>query len=279
MTISLPVVLGVLAAVFAAAVALGLLIHRAGSRQISEGHGSPLGSEGMSGALGFVGGAAAFLLGVLMLASVDHYNATKATAGDEALAYAAAFDSTAGLASPDAAKIQRDLICLMRSVATNSWTAAEIHDLTGSDNSHSWRKRAFNDANATEPKTKVQENSLAILQDELINASKTGQQRLLAAESDLPLALWILVYVSIFVLTVILTSLLRAHASRLYAVAALTAVLILSAAMLWTLTAFAEPFSRDGVYIAPRALDAVMVRMQGTYPDANWGPCEVLADN
>lgn len=279
MNISLPFVLGVLLVVFAAAVALGLAIHRVGVKHAGDGQDSPLGKEGMGGAVGFIGGAAAFLLGVLMLASIDHYNATKAAAGDEALAYSAAFDSTAGLPPADAAQIQRDLICLMRSVATNSWTAAEINDLTGSDNSHSWRRRAFDDANAVQPRTKVQENSLGILQDELINASKTGQKRLLAAESDLPLPLWILVYVSIFVLTVILTSLLRAHASQVNAIAALTAVLVLSIAMLWTLTAFAEPFARDGVYISPRAINAVMVRMQGTYPNANWGQCEVLANN
>jgi hypothetical protein len=50
--------------------------------------------------------------------------------------------------------------------------------------------------------------------------------------------------------------------------------------MLWTLTTFDEPFNQgDGVYISPRALNAVMVRLQATYPGADWSPCENLADS
>ena len=276
----LPFVLGTLAVVFTGAILLGAFIHRAHLRRVrSDGPDQHFGGDGMSGAVGFVGGAAAFLLGVLMLASLDHYNTTKAIVADEALAYSAAFDSTEGLARGDQPNIQRDLVCLMRSVATYSWAAAQSATLTGSPNTHAWRRRATGHANAVIPQTKGQEDSLNTLQSELINASKSGQQRLLAADSDLPLALWVLVFVSIFVLTTGLTTLLLSHPSRTLAIAGLASVLALSTAMLWTLTTFDEPFNQgDGVYISPRALNAVMVRLQGTYPSADWGPCEMLAD-
>ena len=279
MNITLSLVLVSMAVVFTAAVGLGLLLHRKQGRG-AEGTDSDesLGADGMAGAVGFIGGAAAFLLSVLMLASLDHYNATKAIVGSEALAYSAAFESTDGLAPPDQPKVQRDLICLMRSVATNSWAAAEAEDLSGSDNTHAWRRRASADANAAVPQTKAQEDSLQDLKGELISASDNGQQRLLAAEADLPLALWILVFISIFALITLLTALLRAHPNRTFAVAAFSAVLIVSAAMMWTLTTFDQPFDQgDGVYISPRALNAVMVRLQDTYPGADWGPCEMLA--
>lgn len=279
MNITLSLVIGCLLFVFTAAVIAGALIHRLQLRRSRADPEQTLGGEGMSAAVGFVGGAAAFLLGVLMLASVDHYNETKTIVADEALAYSAAFDSTAGLSHPDQTRIQRDLICLMRSVATNSWAAAEGQDLTGSDNTHTWRERAFADTSAALPTTKVQENSVAQVQAALIDASKAGQQRLLGSESDLPVPLWLLVAVSIFVLTAALTALLLNHPSRLNAVIALASVLIVTMAMLWTLTAFSEPFARDGVYIPPRAVNAVMVRMQKSYPNADWGPCEILADN
>ena len=124
----------------------------------------------------------------------------------------------------------------------------------------------------------MQENSLGNLQSELVNASKSGQERLLAADSNLPAALWILVYISIFVLTLSLTLLLRPY--PVLATTTLGAILILSTAMVWVLTAFAEPFSKDdGVYISPRALNAVMVRLQGTYPGPAWEPCEQLANS
>ncbi len=270
-------VLAYLAVVFAAGIGAGLLIYRMHSRRARAGDSS--GSDGMSGSVGFIGGAAAFLLSVLMLASLDHYNATKGIVVDEALALSAAFDSTDGLAPADQATMQRDLACLMRSVATNSWTAAENADLSGSDNTHAWRLRASVDADRVEPKTKAQENSLSILQSELINANKSGQQRLLAADADLPVSLWILVFLSIFVLTAILTALLRPHPSRTLAVTALGAVVVVSNAMVLALNAFDQPFDRgDGVYISPRAINAVMVRMEDTYPGGAWAPCEELAD-
>lgn len=272
-----PLALGILVAVFATAVGLGFVIHRSEvNRGIIDNRDRRLVGDGMNGALGFLGGSAAFLLGVLMLTSVDHYNATDDIVTAEALSYSAAFDATAGLADPDKAKVQRDLVCLMRSVTTNSWAATESEDLTGSENTHAWRARAINDADTIEPKTKVQENSVETLQSELINASRTGQERLLAAESDLPVAMWALVYISIFVLAFVLTVLLRPYPTL--AVTTLSAILLLSGAMVWTLTAFAEPFTKhDGVYIAPTALEAVMVRLEGTYPGRAWEPCTELA--
>lgn len=61
------------------------------------------------------------------------------------------------------------------------------------------------------------------------------------------------------------------------AVTSLGAILLLSAAMVWTLSAFAQPFTRDGVYISPHALESVMVRLQSAYPGPVWAPCEELA--
>ncbi|WP_162899211.1 hypothetical protein [Mycobacterium shigaense] len=261
--------------------ALGLGIRRAAVRRGVSDNENPLGNnEGLGPAVGFISGSTAFLLGVLMLASLNHYDRAKEIVADEALAYSAAFDGTAGLAPADQAKIRRDLVCLMRSVTTKSWAAASTQDLTGSENSHAWRARAFDDLNAAEPKTKAQESSVGIVNSQLINASKAGQHRLLVAEGDLPTALWILVYVSIFALASMLTALLRDYLSPTLAAAALTALLIVSAAMVTTLTVFAEPFSQgDGVYISPRALNAVMIRLQGSYPDTNWAPCETLVNS
>lgn len=269
--------LGCLFVVFGAAVALGLLVFRL---DVNRGHVDKLErrlvGEGVAGALGFIGAAAAFLLGVLMLSSLDHYNETKDTVDAEALAYSAAFDSTAGLAPADQAALHRDLVCLMRSVTTNSWEATQAGDLTGSENTHAWRARVFGHANAVFPSTKVEENSLSALQTELVEASKSGQKRLLSAESGLGTALWIVVYVSIFVLTATLAVLLRPNV--VLAVTLLGSVLILSMAMVGTLAVFAEPFTRgDGVFISPKSLNSVMVRLEGTYPGPAWEPCERLA--
>lgn len=262
--------------VFGVAVLLGLLLHRVEVRRgLIDDRDRRLVGDGMSSALGFIGGAAAFLLGVLMLTSMDHYHATEDAVDAEAISYAAAYANVEGLAVPDQAKIQRDLACLMRSVATNSWSETQKGNVAGSRETHAWRARVRDDVNAVEPKTAGQENSLSSLQSELVDAAKSGQQRLLSAEDHLPTVLWILVYVSVFVLTTTLTLLLVPY--PMLAVTTLTAVLVLSAAMVWTLTAFAQPFTEgDGVFISPRSLNAVLARMQDTNPDADWGPCEQL---
>jgi hypothetical protein len=109
-TISVPWALAGLIVAFGAAVGLGLLVHRIEVRRdLIGGRDRRLVSDGMSGAVGFLGGAAAFLLGVLMLASIDHYYATRSGVDAEAVAYAAAFNAAATLPPPDQARIQRDL--------------------------------------------------------------------------------------------------------------------------------------------------------------------------
>lgn len=276
---SLAAVLLILAVGFGVAIAGGLLLHRVSVRRTRGSDADQdLGADGVSAATSFVGGAAAFLLGVLMLSALDHYNATKDVVSQEAVAFSQAFQYTDGLAPADEQTIQRDLICLMRSVATYSWTAAEAGNLNGSDNTHAWQRRTTMHANAAVTTTKAQEDSLGGVKSNLISAIGSGQQRLLAAHSNLPLALRNLVFVSILVLTAMLTAQLRGHPSRAFAISALASVLIVSTAMIATLKTFDEPFTQgDGVYIAPRALNAALSRLEATYPGADWRECEMLA--
>jgi len=276
-TIALPWALAGLLLAFGAAVGLGLLVHRIEVRRnLIDGRDGRLVSDGMGGAVGFLGGAAAFLLGVLMLASIDHYYATRNVVDAEAVAYAAAFNSAADLAAPDQARIQRDLVCLMRSVSTDSWEATVAEELTGARNTQLWRARVRDSVTAVEPKAAAQSNGLDQLQSELLEAAKSGQQRLLDGDSDLPFVLWILVYVSIFLLVFVITLMLRPY--PLMAAVSLGTILILSLAMVWVLTAFAKPFTQhDSVYISPRALNGVMVHLEQVYPGAAWAPCERLA--
>ena len=264
--------------VFAAAVAIGMLIRRHVLRRgVTGAWGQNLVDVGASGSLSFLGASTAFLLGLLMLGSLNHFNSTDDMVNSEAVAYSSAFNSAAGLAPRDRTTIQRDLVCLMRSVATSSWTATQSADLTGSENTHAWRDRTARDVNAVTVGAIAQQNSLGTLQTKLTSAFEAGQNRLLAAESDLPGALWITVYISIFVLTVSLTALLLPFPE--VAAVLLMSILVLSSAMVWVLTAFAQPFTTDdGVYIAPHALNAVMTRLESAFPGDAWAPCETLAN-
>ena len=88
--------------------------------------------------------------------------------------------------------------------------------------------------------------------------------------------LWLLVYVSVFLLVFVITLMLRPY--PMLAAVSLGTILILSVAMVWVLTAFAKPFTpHDSVYIPPRAMNGVMVHLEQVYPGAAWAPCERLA--
>ncbi len=88
--------------------------------------------------------------------------------------------------------------------------------------------------------------------------------------------LWLLVYVSIFLLVFVITLMLRPD--PMMTMAALGTILLLSLAVVWVLTAFAKPFTQhDSVYISPRALNGVMLHLEQVYPGAAWAPCERLA--
>lgn len=233
-------------------------------------------ADGAQGVLGFVGGASAFLIGVLMLASVDHFNATSEVANEEAIAYSAAFQNSVALPDPARQIVQRDLVCLMRSVATDSWNAATTGDLTGDRNSNAWRAKTVSDFGTIALASGGSSDALDAVASEVRDATKFGQQRLLAGESTLPLAMWALLYLSLLVLTFLMTLMMRSY--PLLLALCLGATFIVSAGMISVLVAFAEPFDTDtGVYISPRALESVLITAQESQPGAVWDSCERLS--
>lgn len=269
-------VMGILILVFASGIVLALLVGRLeNSRGLSDRRDGSLVADGAAGVLGFLGGAAAFLLGVLMLASVDHFNATADLASQEAIAYSAAFDATPALPEPGRQVIQRDLACLVRSVATDSWEASTKGELAGDLNTQAWFTRTLADLSDVRAVEQSGQGSIDSVEDELIDAGKFGQQRLLSGESELPAAMWGLVYLSLFMLAFISTLMMRSH--MLLLSLSLCAIFLVSAGMVAVLVAFAEPFDKDtGVYISPQAIEAVAIRLTAAYPGPAWDACERL---
>lgn len=233
-------------------------------------------SDGAQGVLGFIGGASAFLIGVLMLASVDHFNATSEVANEEAIAYSAAFQTSVALPAPARQIVQRDLVCLMRSVATDSWYAATKGDLTGDRNSNAWLAKTMSDLGTLSQQPDMRSDIPGAVESELREAAKFGQKRLLGGESTLPLAMWALLYLSLLVLVFLMTIMMRSY--PLLLALCIGATFTVSAGMIFVLVAFAEPFDTDtGVYISPRALEAVLLSSQESQPGAAWDSCERLS--
>lgn len=275
LTTILPPLLG-LVLTFAIGCSVAILIGKLeATRGMTEKREGSLVADGAAGVLGFLGAAAAFLIGVLMLASVDHFNATSNVANQEAISYSAAFQSSVALADSDRQIVQRDLVCLMRSVASDSWSASIKGDLAGDRNTNAWLAKTLSDLNTIEPQRDTQLDPLGSVESELRDAAKFGQERLLSGELHLPPAMWGLLFLSLLVLVFLMTMMMRPY--PLLLAVSLGATFVVSAGMIFVLVAFAEPFDTDtGVYISPQALEAVMIRMEEAQPGAAWEPCQSL---
>ncbi|MGI9188187.1 MAG: hypothetical protein ACR2J9_11855 [Gaiellales bacterium] len=263
----------ILVVVVALAVALGIALHALGRRRAMDGDGAFVG-DGISSAAGYVGGAVAFLLGLLLLFSVQHYDTAKSTAHDEAIAYSATFDASSTLDPAVRTPVQRDLVCLMRSIRDDSWNAVVGGEITGNANTLAWLAKTRETLAGAPEGSRGSELSRDTDWSEFQTAENLHQQRLLLADNELPPVVWGVIYISIFILFVMLAVLLRDN--RLLLLVGVIGCFVITAAIIAALLAFADPFSEFGATIQPDALTHVMERLQVAYPGDAWKPCESL---
>ncbi len=90
--------------------------------------------------IAFVGGAFGILLGLLLLFAVEHYNKADDASRNEAIASVALFNGLSPYPTEQRDQARHDLVCLMRSSATDDWRAVEGADLTGSEVTATWAR-------------------------------------------------------------------------------------------------------------------------------------------
>ena len=92
----------------------------------------------LTDALAYVSGVLGIMLGLLLFFSVQVFEDASASAKNEALSLVDVYEDADYFPSAPADQLRRDSVCLMRSVATDSWVAAEAGDLTGDENTAAW---------------------------------------------------------------------------------------------------------------------------------------------
>ena len=98
--------------------------------------------------------------------------------------------------SDAATRIRRDTMCLMRSVATDSWLSAESGDLTGDENTAAWAARVRTGIAAVPAGTSTQ----AEAQAQMMQAFQEAQQkRILRSVFTLPRIMWIVIDLGVLV--------------------------------------------------------------------------------
>ena len=236
---------------------------------------APLLGDGWSGTVGYASAVVAFLLGLMLFFSINTFSTAQGVASDEAIAYSSAFDAAQVLPATSASTIERDLVCLMRATRSGSWHAMSLQDLTGDDNVTAWYRQTLKDVSSTSATDKGVDGTVSTIQNAVNDAGRARQQRLLSVRGELPLAIWIIIYVSIYVM-LFLFALVLIDNPVLVAVS-LLACTVLTGAAVAALVMFSEPFSDPGVKVQPTAISGVLVRLESDYPGPEWAECPTLA--
>ena len=226
-------------------------------------------------AVAFVGGAFGIILGLLLVFAVQHFTDAKDASRQEAVAEVALFQASGPYPQEERDVFRHSVVCLMESTASDDWQAGAAGDLTGSENTNAWMIKMQQLAGDLTIDSEVQTATYYSLTEQIVEASKYRQLRLMYALPDIPLAIWIVIYICTFAfITLLVVHLGDRRRTAAISVAACGLVLI---AIVGTLTILDFPYSGFGASLRPTALDASLIQLEDAYPGAIWEPCEELA--
>ena len=215
------------------------------------------------------------MLGLMLFFSVQVYEEVRQSAREEAVALADVFESADFFPTSPGDEVRRDTICLMRSVATDSWTSAARADLTGDENTAAWAAQVRSSVASLPTRTATQQEAQAQMMTAFQEAQNARQKRILSSAFNLPLIVWIVIDLGVFVFAALMMISLPNRPR--------TALVLIGACLLFTmgvvgaLSMFATPFTKIGVSVQPDDIEGALLRLEDIYPDKDWSPCERLA--
>lgn len=235
------------------------------------------GSERLTDALGFVGGAYGILLGLLLVFAVGHFVDTRQVTREEAITAAALFNAVNPYPAEVRDPLRHDLVCYMRSAAVDDWEAAHVGDLTGSENTNAYATSVQQRIEALPQDEDVEASNHYFVTEEILDLAKYRQLRLLYSVPEIPPVIWVVVYVSAFAFVALMVFHLgRGRRLTRLAVGATTLVLV---AIIGALIQLDAPYVGIGSSLRPVAIDAALTRLEDAQPEpaSIWAPCERLA--
>ena len=232
-------------------------------------------ADGLSATLGTIGGLLAFVLGFLVVFTLDGYTAAQDVASSEASSYSAAFEASVLLPDELGGPIRRDLACLINAVQTEGWYFTEGDGPSADDNVEAWWAKARESLKGLPESSALQEYATETVYSSLAEARSLGEQRVLMNGSSIPVIIWWIIFVA-FTATIALTYVSLRNNSFIV-LASIGILTIVVGAVIWALITFANPFSAaDGTAVAADDLTSTVERLQDTYPGPYWEPCERL---
>ena len=256
-------------------IAVGILLRRHLQRNELAQDSTESAAGFFTDALAYVSGVLGIMLGLMLFFSVQVYEEVRQSARDEAVALADVYENADFFPATPADQLRRDTICLMRSVATDSWTSAQSGDLTGDENTAAWAAQARSSIADLPTRTSTQQEAQAQTMTAFQEAQNARQKRILSSVFSLPLIVWIVIDLGVFVFAALMMVSLPDRPR--------TALILIGACLLFTmgvvgaLSMFATPFTHIGVSVKPDDIEGALLRLEDIYPDQDWSPCERLA--
>jgi hypothetical protein len=248
--------------VIAAAIALAVFVHR-------RFHGED-DLPDYRVVLGFVGPAYGVLLGLLVVFAVGHYSDAGDRAEDEATSLVALYDEVGVYPRDTRDSARHDLVCYMRSIVDDDWPSMGRGNTTEAPRTLVFGDRARSDMRALplagEREGSAYGRSVGLITD----ASEARQQLLFLTQPQIPIPLWVVIYVGIFVLVFLIAlHYIDVPRGRVTALACVTVLLTVVVSVLGMLDSpFAAP-ARVQPSEMRQALALVMVDAKS----AVLGPC------
>jgi len=201
--------------------------------------------------LGFVASAYGLLLGLLVVFAVGHYNDTRAKAEDEATSLVALSGAVAVWPHGTRAPYRHDLLCYMNSVVVNEWPSMEDGNASESPETRAWGDHLAAVTRELPLDTDQERAAYGRAAGFLTDSGKARQQLLFFTEPRIPTALWVVIYVGVF-LMVLLISLIYTDNPK-GRVTALGCLILLLSVVVSVLSMLDKPFG-PGARVPPNEM-------------------------
>lgn len=263
---------GVVILCVAAGWALGVLLY---GRALAGGTRPDQSDVGLTDAVAFVGGAFGIILGLLLVFAVQHFADTRDIARQEAASAVALFNAASPYPEADRNDVRRSVICYMRAVATDDWEASRQADLTGAENAAAWAGRIQQRIDQLPLNSLTRESTHYFMVENSLQLDSDRSLRLQLALPEIPMAIWLVIFVCTFGFITLLTMHLGPRRRlRLITVLVSSVVLIV---VVMSLAALDEPYTGTTATVTPVAMESALLALKDAFPDEEWGPCPTLA--
>lgn len=190
----------------------------------------------MGDTIAFISGAVGILLGLLLSFSVSSFQDAQASVKEYGSSVTSAYRASQSYAEPGRGVVRQDLVCAVQTFTANDWAAGFDAQAIGDSQANLWMAKLNNDVNALPLDTTTQQQAFPVLLQSTLDMSHWRQLVLLTSVESIPTVIWIVIYVSVFFLSLLLALHLadRKGLSRLSFIAAYVtlAVIVLALSVL-----------------------------------------------